>query len=104
MDLKATKSVFHGFQQSETQSRLLSYRDKLEKQNVACSLLGYDYFQKVNNKGIDQSVQMRRMVCDFGVHKHTRQVFLTRGPYVHNRLYEHIHVCLAPLLWDKGKD
>ena len=41
----------------------------------------YDTYQKVNNKGADQSVQMRRLVCAFVVRKARRQVFLHYGPY-----------------------
>ena len=31
--------------------------------------------QKVNNKGADQTAQMRRLVCTFAVHMHQSQVF-----------------------------
>ena len=41
----------------------------------------YDTFQKANNKGADQSVQMRRLVCAFVVHKPRRQVFSYGGTY-----------------------
>ena len=41
----------------------------------------YDTFQKANNKGADQTVQMHRLVCACVVRKPRRQVFLRRGPY-----------------------
>ena len=31
--------------------------------------------QKVNNKGADQTAQMRRLVCTFAIHMHQSQVF-----------------------------
>ena len=62
---KCDKTCLWGFRQSETQTSLLSYRDKLENQNFTCSKYRYDTFQKVNNKGVDQSAQMHRLVCTF---------------------------------------
>ena len=35
----------------------------------------YNTFQNANNKGADQTAQMRRLVCVFVVCKHRRQVF-----------------------------
>ena len=45
-----------GFQQSETQTSLLSYRDLLENWNFTCSKFRYT-FQKANNKGGDQTAK-----------------------------------------------
>ena len=33
--------------------------------SFACSKFRYDTFQKVNNKGADQTAGMRRLVCPF---------------------------------------
>ena len=41
----------------------------LENYNFTCSKVIYDTFQKANNKGADQTVQMRRVVCSFVVPK-----------------------------------
>ena len=35
----------------------------------------------VNNKGADQTVRMRRLVCAFVVHKQQYQGFSRHGPY-----------------------
>ena len=49
--------------QSEFQTSLLSYRDKLDNRNFACSKCTYDNFIIGNNKGADQTARMRRLVC-----------------------------------------
>ena len=41
----------------------------------------YDTFQKANNKGADQTVWMRSLVCAFVVRKHWRQGFSHQAPY-----------------------
>ena len=56
-----------GFQQSEIQTSLFSYKDKLENQNFACSKSRYNNFQKANNKCVDQTAWMSRLVCAFVV-------------------------------------
>ena len=38
-------------------------------------------FQVANNKGADQTVRMRRLVCAFVVSKQQIQGFSRRGPY-----------------------
>ena len=38
-------------------------------------------FQIGNNKGADQTAQMRRLVCAFVVSKQQSQLFSRRGPY-----------------------
>ena len=48
-------------------------------------------FQKVNNKGADQSVRKRRLVCSFVVRKPLRQVFSHRGPF-HNIPMNQIYI------------
>ena len=41
----------------------------------------YFTFQKANNKGADQTAQMRRLVCAFVVRKQQSQSFWHQGPY-----------------------
>ena len=55
------------FQQSVTQTSHLSYRDQLEKWKLTSTKFSYDTFQRVNNKGTDQSAQMHRLICIFVV-------------------------------------
>ena len=43
--------------------------------NFDGSKFRYDTFQKVNNKGADQSARMRRLVCTFVVFNLQKQVF-----------------------------
>ena len=84
MVLVATKKSPPGFRQSETQTCPLSYRDQLENWKFASSKSIYNTFQKVNNKGTDQTAQMRRLVWAFVVRKprKTRSLFFSRGgPY-----------------------
>ena len=54
------KTCLRSFRRCETQTSLLSYRDKQ-----------YDTLQKANNKGADQSVWMRRLVRTFVVDAQT---------------------------------
>ena len=70
------KSCLRGFHQSEFQTSLLSYRDYLENWNSICSKFTYDSFQKANNKGADQTVRMRRLVCACVVRKPPKTGFL----------------------------
>ena len=49
----------------------------------------------MNNKGNDQTAQMRRLVCTFVVRKPQRQVFWPRGRYVIVK-----HVCLSSVVRD----
>ena len=67
------------FVQSETKTSLLRYRDLRENWNFARSKLRYDTFQKANNKGADQSVGMRWLVCAF-VCKPPKTGFLVSRP------------------------
>ena len=55
MDLFVKKPCLRGLRWSDIQTRLLSYRDKLENQNFDSSKSRYNTFQKVNNKGADQT-------------------------------------------------
>ena len=41
----------------------------------------YFTFQIANNKGADQTAQMRRLVCAFVVRKQQSHGFWCRGPY-----------------------
>ena len=52
-----------GFRQSDTQTSLLSFKDKLENWNFACSKFRYNSFQNVNKKGDDQSAQADLHFC-----------------------------------------
>ena len=77
------KPCLRGFRQSEIQTNLLSYRDQLENCNFARSKSryhGYDTFEKANNKGADQTAQMRRLVCAFVVRKPPKAGFLASRP------------------------
>ena len=63
MCLEVTKPVFRV---SDMKLKLVcSARDRLEYGNFACNKAGYYTFQIENNKGADQSAQMRRLVCTF---------------------------------------
>ena len=57
------KTYLQGFRPARTQVRLL------ENFNFTYSKFSYDTFQKVNNKGADQTVRMRRLVCTYVVLK-----------------------------------
>ena len=57
------------------------------KSNFAFSKCRYDTFHKVNNKGADQSVRMRRLICTFVVHKLLKTGFLAFRP-----IYANCHV------------
>ena len=74
------KTCLRGFRKSEIQTSLLSYRDKLEYQNFACSMFRDVIFQNANNKGVDQSARMRRLVCAYVVHKPPNTGFLASRP------------------------
>ena len=41
----------------------------------------YETFKKVNNKGADQTAQMRRLVCACVVRNPPKTVFSRQGPY-----------------------
>ena len=43
-------------------------------------IINNDTFQKANNKGADQTVRMRRLVCAFAVRKPPKTGFLTSRP------------------------
>ena len=75
----------------ETQTNLRSYRDNL---NLACSMFRYYTFQNENNKGADQSIRMRRLVCAFVVRKPERQVFSRRWQF-HGRYSQ----CFSSYEW-----
>ena len=66
--------------QNEFQTGLLSYRDYLENCNFTYSKVNYGTFQKANNKGADQTVHMRRLVCACVVYKPPQTGFLTSRP------------------------
>ena len=59
----ATRENLSGFWLSMTQTYLLSYKDYLEYWIFVRSKLYYYTLNKVNNKGADYTVQMRRPVC-----------------------------------------
>ena len=52
--------------------------------NTCCSkieILLVASLQLANNKGVDQTARMRRLVSAFVVRKHRRQIFSRRDPY-----------------------
>ena len=63
------KTFLQGFSQSEFQTSIFGYRDKLENWNFTCRKFTYGTFQKANNKGADQTARMRRLVCACVVRK-----------------------------------
>ena len=74
------KTCLLGFREKDIQTSLVSYRDLQEKWNFGCSKSWYYPFKQVNNKGADQSVRMRRLVCVFGVGKPPMTGFLALSP------------------------
>ena len=67
------KTCLQVFRKSETQTRLLSYWDKLDICNFACSKFRYDTLYKANNKGADQPGPLLFT-------NPRRHVFSSRGP------------------------
>ena len=61
--LRCDRTCLWASDKAKSRTSLLSYRDYLENCDFACSKFTYDTFQKANNYGADQSVQMRRLVC-----------------------------------------
>ena len=76
------------FWQSEIQTSLGSYGDKLEQWNFACSKFWYDTFQLANNKGANQTAHMCRLVCSFVVRKPPKTGFLVSSPIF--KLSQHV--------------
>ena len=74
------KTCLRGFRQSEIQTSFLNYRDNLEDLNFTSSKLTYTIFQKVNNKGADQTARMRRLVCAYVVRNPPKTGFLATRP------------------------
>ena len=70
------KTRLRGFQQSETQTSLLSYRGELENEISSVACLDYDIFPKANVKGPNQTARLHRLVCTFVVHKPLKTGFL----------------------------
>ena len=58
------------------------------------SKLNYYTLQIVNNKGADQKVRMRRLICSC-VHMQQSRVFLHRGPYLNQ--WSNIYTCTLTL-------
>ena len=61
------KCCLPGLRPGETQTSLLSYRDKLEAWNFGFSKYRYYTIYVANNKGADQIARMRRLICTFVV-------------------------------------
>ena len=61
--LLCEKTCLWRFTPDHTQTSLLSYRDKLENRNLACSKYRHDTFARTNIKGNDQTVPIHRLVC-----------------------------------------
>ena len=74
------KTCLQGFQLSEFQISLISYRDQLVNWNSAWSKFTYITIQNGNNKGADQTARMRRLVCACVVHKPPKTGFLASRP------------------------
>ena len=75
------KTYLQGFQQSQNQTSLLRrYTDWLDNLNFTCSKFKYDTFQKGNNNGTDQSVQVGRLVCNFRGSQTPKTGFLALRP------------------------
>ena len=74
------KTCPRGFRQSVAQTRLLSYRDYLEKIIFVCCKLRYGAFQKAKNKCADQTARMRRLVCAFVICNPLETGFLDTKP------------------------
>ena len=74
------KTCLCGFRQSEIQTSLLSYSDKLENWSFARSKSRYYTFQLVNNKDVDQTAWKGRLVCAFVVCKPPKTGFLASRP------------------------
>ena len=81
--LRCEKTCLRDFRQSETQTSLLSYGDKLEYQNSACINWSHNAYQKSNNKCADQTARTRRLVCAFVVRLQQTQALSRRGPYLY---------------------
>ena len=75
MGLIATKPVIGFSDNARLKTSLLSYIDYLENWNFAYSRLRYYSLPRANNKGADQSAQMRRLVCAFVVRQPPKTVF-----------------------------
>ena len=77
----ARQNLSSGFlTKRDLQTSLLSNRDQLYNGNFACSTLSYDTFHLSNNKGTDQTVRMRRIVCAFVVCNPPKTGFLALRP------------------------
>ena len=59
------ESLSSGFRPGKIQIGLLSYTDQLESWNFWYSKYRYYTIQVANNKGADQTAQMRRLICTF---------------------------------------
>ena len=76
MGIAARKPVFLVFDKASFKSPQLQRLAK--KWNFTCSKITYDSFQKVNNKGTDQTAGMCRLACV--VHKPPKTGFLAPRP------------------------
>ena len=83
MGLSKTKPVFG----VSEKARLKPLSSATE--NFACTKFRYDTFQYANNKGADQSKQMRRLVCTFVVRKPPKTGFLASRPILSMTLHQH---------------
>ena len=71
------KTCLRDFQPGKTQTGLLSYRDQLVFKFSFFVFSKYRYYtiQVANNKGADQTAEMRRLICAFVVRICHKQVF-----------------------------
>ena len=79
MGLVARKPVF-GVSDKVIFKPVSSATDELENWNFTCSKITYDTFQKMKNKGAEQSARMRRLVCVCVVRKPPKTGFLRSRP------------------------
>ena len=76
------KTCLWGFRPGKTQTGLLGFRSLLVSWNFGFSKYRYYTFQAANNKGADQTAQMRRLICAFLVRIGQKQVFSWWGSYI----------------------
>ena len=89
MGLVVTKSVSGVSHKARLKSSSSATETSLKIEiSAIASLDNSDTFQKANNKGADQTVPMRRVVCTFDVHKPLKIDFLALRP-IYNAYLSH---------------
>ena len=80
------ENLFRGLRPGKTQTGLLSHRSYLEAWNFGYRNYRSYTIQAANNKGADQTVRTRRLICTIVVRIWQKQVFSWRGSYVSSEL------------------